>query len=78
MASEASIDGWIEKLQKCKCLSETELKLLCDKVKEILIEESNVQPVLAQPPDKAVAPHRRGAMIGRAADKAEAAMTQFP
>jgi len=39
------MDRWIAKLQTCQCLSENELKLLCDRVKEILIEESNVQPV---------------------------------
>lgn len=44
-ATEADCDKWIEKVRRCEHLSETELKMLCDKVKEILMEESNVQPV---------------------------------
>eukprot|EP01006_Ploeotia_vitrea_P049357 TRINITY_DN67333_c7_g1_i1.p1 TRINITY_DN67333_c7_g1~~TRINITY_DN67333_c7_g1_i1.p1 ORF type:complete len:321 (+),score=135.46 TRINITY_DN67333_c7_g1_i1:45-965(+) len=43
--SVADQDRWIEKLKKCHCLTESELKQLCDKVKEVLMEESNVQPV---------------------------------
>jgi len=38
-------DGWLEKLRKCEHLTENELKELCDVVKDILMEESNVQPV---------------------------------
>ena len=40
-------DKWLESLKECKCLTEHDLKLLCDRVKEILMEESNVQPVSA-------------------------------
>ena len=40
-------DKWIEQLKQAKCLDEHDLKLLYDKVKEIFIEESNVQPVSA-------------------------------
>ena len=40
-------DKWLDSLKECKCLSEHDLKLLCDKTKEILMEESNVQPVSA-------------------------------
>jgi serine/threonine-protein phosphatase 6 catalytic subunit len=40
-------DKWISQLYDSKCLTERDLKLLCEKVKEILIEESNVQPVSA-------------------------------
>lgn len=43
----AEVDGWIEKVKKCDHLTESELKLLCDMVREILMEESNVQPVNA-------------------------------
>jgi hypothetical protein len=32
MASEAAMDAWIEKLKKCVCLTEHELKQLCDRV----------------------------------------------
>ena len=39
------IDKQIAHLMECKTLSEQEVKLLCDKAREILVEESNVQPV---------------------------------
>jgi len=39
------VENWIEKVKKCEHLSEIELKQLCDMVKAILMEESNVQPV---------------------------------
>ena len=38
-------DKWLEQLRNAQCLSEHELKILCDK--EILAEENNVQPVSA-------------------------------
>ena len=40
-------DKWIEDLKQLKCLPEEELKKLCEKAKEIFIEESNVQNVSA-------------------------------
>jgi len=39
------LDVWIEKLRKCEYLPENDLKALCEYVKDILVEESNVQPV---------------------------------
>ena len=36
-------DKWLEALKESKCLSEKDLKELCEKAKEILIEENNVQ-----------------------------------
>jgi serine/threonine-protein phosphatase 2A catalytic subunit len=39
------LDKQIEDLFQCKYLSELEVKNLCDKVKEILIKEENIQPV---------------------------------
>jgi len=39
------LDEWIESLKKGKYLSENDVKKLCKMAKEILIEESNVQPV---------------------------------
>jgi len=45
--SIGEIDGWIEKVRRCQHLTESELKQLCDVVREILMEESNVQPVNA-------------------------------
>ena len=38
-------DKWLEDVKNGKCLTEHDLKILCDKLKEILCEESNVQPV---------------------------------
>ena len=40
-------DKWLEDLKEMKLLSERDLKLLCEKAKEIFIEESNVQNVSA-------------------------------
>ncbi|KAI0368816.1 serine threonine protein phosphatase 2A [Pilatotrama ljubarskyi] len=42
---EHEVDGWIAQLSQCKQLSEADVKKLCDKTREILMEESNVQPV---------------------------------
>ncbi|KAJ6248778.1 serine/threonine-protein phosphatase [Anaeramoeba flamelloides] len=39
------IDKYLETLKKCTYLPEHQLKQLCEKVKELLIEENNVQPV---------------------------------
>ena len=43
MGSE--IDRWIEQLKKCETLKESEVKALCEKALEILVEEGNVQRV---------------------------------
>jgi len=40
-----NLDAWIEMLKQCKYLPEQDVKTLCEMVKELLIEESNVQPV---------------------------------
>jgi len=40
-----NLDSWIETIQQCKFLQEPDLKKLCEAVKELLLEESNVQPV---------------------------------
>jgi len=39
------LDKWIEIAKDCKYLPETDLKKLCDHVSDLLLEESNVQPV---------------------------------
>ena len=41
------VDKWLADLKQGKILSERDLKSLCEKVKEIMIEESNVQPISA-------------------------------
>ena len=45
MTNYGEVDGWIEQLLECKYLPETAVVKLCDKAREILIQESNVQPV---------------------------------
>jgi hypothetical protein len=45
MVSVSDLDGQIERLKKCEYLKESEVKALCDKAREILIDESNVQRV---------------------------------
>nr|XP_018629412.1 serine/threonine-protein phosphatase PP2A catalytic subunit isoform X3 [Nicotiana tomentosiformis] len=44
-ASHGNLDEQIAQLMQCKPLSEQEVRGLCEKAKEILMEESNVQPV---------------------------------
>lgn len=39
------VDQWITQLQRCEYIKEAEVKALCSRAKEILLEESNVQPV---------------------------------
>ncbi|CRL00729.1 CLUMA_CG013985, isoform A [Clunio marinus] len=39
------LDQWIEQLNECKQLTESQVKILCEKAKEILAKESNVQEV---------------------------------
>lgn len=39
------LDAAIEQLMQCKPLPESDIKALCEKAKEILSEEPNVQPV---------------------------------
>eukprot|EP01024_Parvocaulis_polyphysoides_P009091 TRINITY_DN12780_c0_g1_i3.p1 TRINITY_DN12780_c0_g1~~TRINITY_DN12780_c0_g1_i3.p1 ORF type:complete len:307 (+),score=33.54 TRINITY_DN12780_c0_g1_i3:183-1103(+) len=42
---QIELDKWIGKVKLCQALEEEELKALCEYVKELLVEESNVQPV---------------------------------
>lgn len=39
------LDRQIEQLKKCEIIKEAEVKALCAKAREILVEESNVQRV---------------------------------
>jgi diadenosine tetraphosphatase ApaH/serine/threonine PP2A family protein phosphatase len=43
--SGCNVDAWLETLQSGECISERNLKQLCTIVSELLMEESNVQPV---------------------------------
>jgi len=46
MGKGYDVDAWIETLKDDRvCLSETDVWILCQKAKEILVEESNIQPV---------------------------------
>ena len=38
-------DAWIAELLACHFLSENEMLLLCNRVRSLLLEESNIQPV---------------------------------
>ncbi|KAK3938786.1 hypothetical protein QBC46DRAFT_365238 [Diplogelasinospora grovesii] len=44
-ATIPTLDGWIESLMNCKQLAEVDVQRLCEKAREVLQEESNVQPV---------------------------------
>jgi serine/threonine-protein phosphatase 4 catalytic subunit len=43
--SDVELDRWIDQLKRCEYLNEFEVKTLCSKAREILIEEANVQSV---------------------------------
>ena len=43
--SSKELDSWIEQLRECKQLAENNVKFLCDRAKDILSKESNVQEV---------------------------------
>lgn len=43
--SSNDLDRQIEQLRKCEIIMENEVKALCSKAREILIEESNVQRI---------------------------------
>ena len=43
----SSLDEQIEKLRKCQYITEIEVKSLCEKARELFIEESNVQSISA-------------------------------
>lgn len=45
MTSISNLDEQIERLKRCEYLKESEVKALCDRAREILIDESNVQRV---------------------------------
>jgi serine/threonine-protein phosphatase 4 catalytic subunit len=45
MVSVSNLDEQIERLKRCEYLKESEVKILCDRAREILIDESNVQRV---------------------------------
>ncbi|KAK3387585.1 Metallo-dependent phosphatase-like protein [Podospora didyma] len=42
----AGLDEWLEEAKQCHYLPEPVMKQLCETVKEVLMEESNIQPVV--------------------------------
>ena len=47
MSGKHDVDSWLETVKSGGILDERDPRILCEKLKEILIEESNVQPVSA-------------------------------
>uniref|UniRef100_A0A8C2JGZ4 Protein phosphatase 4 catalytic subunit n=1 Tax=Cyprinus carpio TaxID=7962 RepID=A0A8C2JGZ4_CYPCA len=45
MGDVIDLDRQIEQLRRCELIKENEVKALCAKAREILVEESNVQRV---------------------------------
>jgi hypothetical protein len=45
LSSSSDLDRQIEQLRRCEIIKESEVKSLCAKAREILVEESNVQRV---------------------------------
>ncbi|CDQ70943.1 unnamed protein product [Oncorhynchus mykiss] len=45
MGDISDLDRQIEQLRRCELIKENEVKALCAKAREILVEESNVQRV---------------------------------
>lgn len=45
MADYSDLDRQIEQLKRCEIIRESEVKALCAKAREILVEEGNVQRV---------------------------------
>ena len=58
MAGTSDLDRQIEQLRRCEYIKEAEVKALCAKAREILVEESNVQRVDAPVTVRAVARER--------------------
>lgn len=47
LSSHPTPDEWLAQAKLCRYLPETDMKRLCETVKEYLMEESNIQPVAA-------------------------------
>ena len=43
--NDSNLDRQIEQLRRCETIKESEVKALCAKAREILVQESNVQRV---------------------------------
>ena len=45
--AKVDVDSWVQTVKEGGVLPERDLRILCEKIKELLVEESNVQPVSA-------------------------------
>ncbi len=45
MSDLSDLDRQLDQLRRCELIKENEVKMLCTKAREILVEESNVQSV---------------------------------
>lgn len=45
MSEYSDLDRQIEQLKRCEIIKENEVKVLCAKAREILVEEGNVQRI---------------------------------
>jgi serine/threonine-protein phosphatase 4 catalytic subunit len=45
MSDLSDLDRQLDQLRRCELIKESEVKMLCTKAREILVEESNVQCV---------------------------------
>ena len=43
--TNADLDRQIEQLKRCECIKEAEVKDLCNRARDILLEESNIQNI---------------------------------
>ncbi len=66
----SSLDAQVEQLRRCEYLKEGDVKSLCQKAREILVDESNVQrvdaPVTVSAQSQPAAPLRRTLCLVRA------------
>ncbi len=43
--TNADLERQIEQLKRCECIKESEVRDLCNKARDILLEESNIQNI---------------------------------
>eukprot|EP01126_Amoeba_proteus_P036626 TRINITY_DN3739_c0_g1_i7.p1 TRINITY_DN3739_c0_g1~~TRINITY_DN3739_c0_g1_i7.p1 ORF type:complete len:163 (-),score=28.97 TRINITY_DN3739_c0_g1_i7:245-733(-) len=45
MSTDPELERWLSTVRQCKFLNEDDMKALCDRAQQILMEEANVHPV---------------------------------
>ncbi|KAK6300033.1 hypothetical protein J4Q44_G00300660 [Coregonus suidteri] len=63
MGDISDLDRQIEQLRRCELIKENEVKALCAKAREILVEESNVQRVDSPVTAEDSAGHKMGLLL---------------